>query len=659
MLNSENILNLSSLDLSILLKELKSKIIGFNIKNVYHLDDIILLKISSKEYKFELFLIPGNCIFYTEEEVKKPTTPSNLAKRLRKFINNGIINSIEQVNSERIIKFTIINKGKKYYLYLEIFPRGNLILVDENEEIQCAFYYKKMRDRDILIGSKYFPPPLKQSITYAPSLEEMKKILSNKDKIVSILAKYFGGKYSEEILYRANIDKNKIALNISNEEILKIIEKINEILNELNNPNPQLIIKNGEAIPIPIKFNIFQNKNYSFKSFKSFNDAIKEAWKYEIEIKQKYIFEKEINEKKAFIEKEIKDKEKAIELLSKNALKNRFLAKKLFIILNEIENARKEAEILLLKNENEENIIEKCFKKILNEEVKVSKIKKDTKEIIFLTPFGEVSLNIKEPISKQLNKLFEEAKEYEKEKNELLKKINELKIEIEKLASKPLFYKEKIEIKPAIKEDWLNKFRWSYTSNGKLIISGKDIGTNNLLYRKYMENNDLVFHADIKGAPLTILKSGKECSKEEIIEAAQFSASWSKAWKENIHSMSVYYVFPNQVSKSPPSGEYLPKGAFYISGKKNYIQVELALSIGLIKSNDSLEIIHGPEGSISKKTNVYVTIIPGKTPAEKLSKEILSILLLKSGLEISDKEKGILIQSIKKYIPYGMGDIKK
>lgn len=650
-------MNLSSLDIFVLLKEIKSKIIGSNIKNVYHLNGIVLLKVSSKEYKFELFLIPGNCIFYTEEEVKKPTTPSILAKRLRKFINNGIINSIEQVNSERIIKITINNKGKKYFLYLEIFPRGNLILIDENKEIQCAFYYKKMRDRDILIGSKYFPPPLKQSITYTPSLEEMKKILSSKDKIVSILAKYFGGKYSEEILYRAGIDKNKIALDISNEELLKIIEKINEILNELNNPNPQLIIKNEEAIPIPIKFNIFQNERYSLKSFKTFNDAIKEAWKYEIEIKQKYAFEKEINEKKSLIEKEIKDKEKAIELLSKKALRNRFLAKKLFIILNEIENARKEAEILLLKNE--ENIIEKCFKKFSNEEIKISGIKKDTKEIIFSTPYGDISLNIKEPISKQLNRLFEEAKDYEKEKNELLKKINKLKIEIEKLISKPLFYKEKIEIKPAIKENWLNKFRWSYTSNGKLIISGKDIGTNNLLYRKYMENNDLVFHADIKGAPLTILKSGKECSNEEIIEAAQFSASWSKAWKENIHSMSVYYVFPNQVSKSPPSGEYLPKGAFYISGKKNYIQVELALSIGLIKSNDSLEIIHGPERSISKKTNAYVTIIPGKTPSEKLSKEILSILLLKSGLKISDKEKGTLIQSIKKYIPYGIGDIKR
>ncbi|MEM2083895.1 MAG: NFACT family protein, partial [Nitrososphaerota archaeon] len=530
-------MNLSSLDILVLLKEIKSKIIGFNIKNVYHLNDIVLLKISSKEYKFELFLIPGNCIFYTEEEVKKPATPSNLAKRLRKFINNGIINSIEQVNFERIIKFTINNRGKKYFLYLELFPRGNLILVDENEEIQCAFYYKKMRDRNILIGSKYSPPPLKQSITYTPSLEEMEKILSSKDKVVSILAKYFGGKYSEEILYRANVDKNKIALNISNEELLKIIEKINEILNELNNPNPQLIIKNGEAIPIPIKFNIFQNKNYSLKFFKSFNDAIKEAWKYEIEMKQKYTFEKEISEKKALIEKEIKDKEKAIETLSEKALKNRFLAKKLFIILNEIENARKEAETLLLKNENEENIIEKCFKKFSNEEIKIFGIKKDTKEIVFSTPYGDISLSIKEPISKQLNKLFEEAKEYEKEKNELLKRINELKIEIEKLISKTLIREEKIEMKPAIKESWLNKFRWSYTSNGKLIISGKDIGTNNLLYKKYMENSDLVFHADIKGAPLTILKSGKECTNEEIIEAAQFSASWSKAWKENIHSM--------------------------------------------------------------------------------------------------------------------------
>lgn len=653
-------MNLSSLDILVLSKELGTKLLGSYIKNIYQLNDIVLLKISFKDRKFELFLIPGNCFFYTEEQIRKPITPSNLAKRLRKFINNGIISSIEQVNSERIIKFTIINKGKKYFLYLEIFPRGNLILVDENNIIQCAFYYKKMRDRDILIGSKYSPPPFKKSITSTPSLEELRKILSYENKIVSILAEYFGRKYSEEILFRAKIDKNKIASKISNEELLKIIEKINEILNEINNPNPKLVIKNGEVIPIPIKFNIFQNKEYFSKSFELFNNVIKEAWKYEIEIKQKKLIEKEISEKKSLIEKEIEDKEKAIELLSKNALRNRFLAKKLFIILNEIENARKEAKDLLLKNEKEENIIEKCFKKFLNKEIEISQIKKGTREIIFLTPYGNVPLKIDEPISKQLNKIFEEAKEYEKEKNELLKKVNELKLKIDELISKPSIIKEKIEMKPIIKESWLEKFRWSYTSNNKLIISGKNIETNNLLYRKYMEDNDLVFHADIKGAPLTILKSGKDSTEEEIYEAAQFSASWSKAWKENIHSMSVYYVFPNQVSKSPPSGEYLPKGAFYTSGKKNYVQVKLAISIGLIKSDeDILEVIHGPEKSIAKRTNTYVTIIPGKINAEKISKEILSIFLSKINLNISNKEKEKIIQDIKKFIPFGKAEIEK
>jgi len=85
--------------------------------------------------------------------------------------------------------------------------------------------------------------------------------------------------------------------------------------------------------------------------------------------------------------------------------------------------------------------------------------------------------------------------------------------------------------------------------------------------------------------------------KSTIKEAADFVASYSRAWKETWGIVDVFYVKPSQVSKSPPSGEYLPKGSFIISGKKNFIKnakTELAIALELIHIDINNIYIHIP-----------------------------------------------------------------
>ena len=103
-----------------------------------------------------------------------------------------------------------------------------------------------------------------------------------------------------------------------------------------------------------------------------------------------------------------------------------------------------------------------------------------------------------------------------------------------------------------------------------------------------MNNDDLAFHADIIGASLVILKDGMNASDMEKRETAQFSASMSKAWKEGYASVDVYAVPKDQISKSAPSGTYIKKGSFIISGERIWFKsVELKLVIGVIKEDNS------------------------------------------------------------------------
>src|SRR5205807_1034391 len=77
--------------------------------------------------------------------------------------------------------------------------------------------------------------------------------------------------------------------------------------------------------------------------------------------------------------------------------------------------------------------------------------------------------------------------------------------------------------------------------------------------------------ADIHGAPSTVIKDGARAPETTLREACEFALAYSKAWSAGLASGSAYWVLPEQVSKQAESGEFLPRGAFVIRGKRNYL----------------------------------------------------------------------------------------
>ena len=223
-------------------------------------------------------------------------------------------------------------------------------------------------------------------------------------------------------------------------------------------------------------------------------------------------------------------------------------------------------------------------------------------------------------------KYFEEAKELKKKAENIRKKIKETENIIKNIEIK-ISEKKKKEYKSR-KKEWYEKFRWFFTSNNFLLIAGKNAITNEIIIKKYLDNKDLVFHADIHGSPFGILKNGKEAKEEDIYEAAKFVGSYSKAWKQKLSYIEVYYVLPEQVSKKAPAGEYLPKGSFMIYGKKNYVRVKLEIAIG---EKDG-EIILGVPESVCKKTKRYFIIVPGNEKPYEIAKYIAN----RFSLDIND-----------------------
>ncbi|CAM0949590.1 unnamed protein product [Alopecurus aequalis] len=135
------------------------------------------------------------------------------------------------------------------------------------------------------------------------------------------------------------------------------------------------------------------------------------------------------------------------------------------------------------------------------------------------------------------------------------------------------------------KVHWFEKFNWFISSENYLIISGRDAQQNEIVVKRYMSKGDLYVHAELHGASSTIIKNHKPDSPIPPLtlnQAGCFTVCHSKAWDSKIVT-SAWWVYPHQVSKTAPTGEYLTVGSFMIRGKKNFLPPHpLVMGFGIL-----------------------------------------------------------------------------
>ena len=168
-------------------------------------------------------------------------------------------------------------------------------------------------------------------------------------------------------------------------------------------------------------------------------------------------------------------------------------------------------------------------------------------------------------------------------------------------------------------DDWYERFRWFHTSTGYLVIGGRNADQNEELVKKYMGNHDRFFHTQAHGGPVTLLKAAGpsesadpvDFSAETLREAAQFAVSYSSDWKDGRGAGDAYMVDPDQVSKTPESGEYIEKGSFVIRGDRTYFEdVPCRIAVG-VQCEPVTRAIGGPPSAIDGRAAAHVTLEPG------------------------------------------------
>jgi predicted ribosome quality control (RQC) complex YloA/Tae2 family protein len=205
---------------------------------------------------------------------------------------------------------------------------------------------------------------------------------------------------------------------------------------------------------------------------------------------------------------------------------------------------------------------------------------------------------------------------------------------------------------------WFEKFRWFISSDGFLVVAGRDAVTNEVLVKKYTDEHDIVFHADIVGAPFVVIKSGdKNPSVQCLNEAGEFAAAFSRGWREGFGSVDVYWVRPGQLTKAGPSGQSVGHGAFVVHGERNWMRgIELKLAIGIVTDESGLpKFVGGPVSAVKVRSEAYVVVKPGDSTGKELFRLALKTLVSKVSQEMREKLVLASTEEIREYIPYGKG----
>lgn len=258
----------------------------------------------------------------------------------------------------------------------------------------------------------------------------------------------------------------------------------------------------------------------------------------------------------------------------------------------------------------------------------------------------DVEIYLQKSVEQNAGIYFELAKKSKKKAEGTLRALEESKNKLAQLQKEEHTFvaeEEKKLQKKERKKEWYEKFHWFISSEGFLCIGGKDSTTNEIIIKKHLDKDDVVFHTDMAGSPFFIIKDGQKAAEITLQETAQATAVYSKTWKLGHTIADVFYVNPDQVSKEAKSGEFMVKGSFMIRGKTTYLHPSIELAIGKVEE----QIIGGPESAIKKQTATYVIIVPGEEAKGSLTKKIKHAL---GGGELNE---------IMNFLPAGGAQMKK
>lgn len=283
----------------------------------------------------------------TNNSYENPQTPSNFCSVLRKYLLGGIIEEINQINNDRIIKFKIKNFDelgyeKYYFLITELMGKHSNIILTNSDNIiieSLKNSYSLEFSRSTISNMEYVLPPTVKKYNPFNFSEYSDLICDKNDK--KFLIKNFYGVSSVLNNYFLNIEEDAL-------------ESFREFCKNFSSYNEPTLLKNGNKNDF-YYFDIISNKdNIKFDSLSRLLDF------YYMDIQKESSNKNTEKELFSFIKNKLSRLNKKLKILNKELLeakekddfklKGQLLISNIYLFKNNI------PEVVTLQNFFSENL---------------------------------------------------------------------------------------------------------------------------------------------------------------------------------------------------------------------------------------------------------------------------------------------------------------
>lgn len=191
-----------------MVEELRAELLNGRIQKINQpFDQELVLQIRSNRKSHRL-LLSAHPVFgriqLTETTFENPAQPSTFIMVLRKYLQGAVIESIEQIENDRIVEITVSNKNEigddiQATLIIEIMGKhSNILLVDKSSnkvlEVIKHIGFSQNSYRTLLPGATYLAPPSTEALNpFTIKDEKLFEILQTQELTAKNLQGLFQG----------------------------------------------------------------------------------------------------------------------------------------------------------------------------------------------------------------------------------------------------------------------------------------------------------------------------------------------------------------------------------------------------------------------------------------------------------------------------------
>jgi predicted ribosome quality control (RQC) complex YloA/Tae2 family protein len=547
------------------------------------------------EGRRELVLSPGKYAALVSSGPEHTEELSPFARELRRLLTGSGVRGASEPAGERYLEiaFGRSDGSDETIVALEMFGTGNLIVAEAGKIVAVA-QAKRWAHRQVRIGAEYTRPPVRLDPWSVGRASLEAELARSRNDLTSTLAARlsFGGPVAEELIVRAGLDGAEPASARTPIVAERLHAVVAELLREVGErPRGFVYAREGtvvDATPYPSR-RWSDQADVSVSERPTFSEAAYEYFRSLIVVPPSAEAAESLRARRE-LERLQEQQTAAIASLSEAIASLQQTAEAIFAHYPEAEEA-------------------------------LSRARAGGRE----SPTVEVELGGR-PVTLEVDRTPREStQEIFREVKRLQSKRAGARAALEETVTKlgapatPV----RPESRPSASEEtrtgkphWFERFRWFVSSEGAIVVAGRDASSNDLIVRRNMKDGDLYVHADLHGAASVIVKhpppGEPPVTDVTLREAGQWAVVYSKAWRAGLAAAEAFWVTHEQVSKAGSSGEFVGKGSWAIHGTKHVMRdLPTEIALGTITYSGETLWTAAPPAAIRARGTVRVVLVPG------------------------------------------------